>query len=122
MGDGDGGQTAETRNQKSETRSKSECRKEKIRKGSPWGFGIHASGFLLVSDFWFLVWPCSHRQMHLKIRPLPHLAGDTDPPAVFFGDAFGHGQAQAGAGALGGVVGVEDFGELVGGDAGAGVD
>src|SRR5205085_10099430 len=48
--------------------------------------------------------------------------GDTDPPAVFFGDAFGHGQAQAGAGALGGVVGVEDFGELVGGDAGAGVD
>src|SRR2546425_2409004 len=61
-------------------------------------------------------------QMQCEIGSFANLAGDTDSPAVFFGDAAGHGQAQAGAGFLCGIIGVGNAGENLGGGAGAGGD
>ncbi len=56
-----------------------------------------------------------------EVGALAGLGGDGDVAAVFFDDAAGGGEAEAGAGFLGGELGFEDAGEEVGGDAGAGV-
>jgi hypothetical protein len=46
---------------------------------------------------------------------------DGDMAAVFFDDAAGGGEAEAGAALFGSEVGIEDAGEVVGGDANAGI-
>ena len=61
-----------------------------------------------------------HRQFNLHPQSRVHVFR-VDGAAVFFDGFAGNGEAEAGAGGFGGEVGVEDFGEELGGDAGAAV-
>src|SRR5262245_48088531 len=84
--------------------------------------GLRRASSARISALLMMEIVSSEGQGDEEIRPLADLAADADGAVVFLGDAFGHGQADAGAAFLGRVVSLENPRDLIRLNPGARVD